>query len=426
MKYKSLCMLSVIAVLVFASPVMADIVWRIGTEETAYSTDPDMASPDDVDSEYIVGTLDKLAWDINASHPLANIHFTLTESQSQGYYSLHVAPLFNFYGGEFQVLINGKQLGHFRIPSPFAFNPFGWDITGYHGGAVYELLLHDNLKPGDNVVTLRRLGGGIVNWDYVILKELVSPPWEIGIADNSNAEFGLPLGKGTRYGPRSVIHYTVGEPLTEFPWYFQRGWSVAHQVSISFGLTEEESQRDYNFHIDVALNYGLSPATLLINVNGKIVSSRDIDGGAFDISSTTERIVDVTIASDNLQVGHNVITVELSVGIAVFWDYLALEPDDSDGIPSEVDNCPTVYNPSQTDNDGDGVGAACDGDDYLLLIQVNGQVKNHGQFVSAVGTIAGADSSIDDVELELIIEAASKSNVGMPGDSTRSQPGNGN
>jgi hypothetical protein len=37
-------------------------------------------------------------------------------------------------------------------------------------------------------------------------------------------------------------------------------------------------------------------------------------------------------------------------------------PDrDGDGIPDDVDNCPTVPNPDQADRDGDGFGDACDG-----------------------------------------------------------------
>ena len=35
---------------------------------------------------------------------------------------------------------------------------------------------------------------------------------------------------------------------------------------------------------------------------------------------------------------------------------------DNDGIPSRMDNCPTVANPDQADADNDGVGDACDDD----------------------------------------------------------------
>jgi len=36
--------------------------------------------------------------------------------------------------------------------------------------------------------------------------------------------------------------------------------------------------------------------------------------------------------------------------------------NDADGIANSIDNCPDVYNPSQTDSDGDGTVNACDED----------------------------------------------------------------
>jgi len=45
---------------------------------------------------------------------------------------------------------------------------------------------------------------------------------------------------------------------------------------------------------------------------------------------------------------------------------LPVDPDvDGDGILNGVDNCPTHYNPTQFDGDGDGIGADCDGVERL-------------------------------------------------------------
>src|ERR1041385_2745463 len=49
-------------------------------------------------------------------------------------------------------------------------------------------------------------------------------------------------------------------------------------------------------------------------------------------------------------------------GVAGGGTGITSDDADGDGIADGVDNCPTVANPDQADQDGDGIGDACDGD----------------------------------------------------------------
>ena len=52
-----------------------------------------------------------------------------------------------------------------------------------------------------------------------------------------------------------------------------------------------------------------------------------------------------------------------SILILSFCTLSWAQDPDGDGIPSASDNCPTAFNPFQTDTDGDGIGDICDTDD---------------------------------------------------------------
>ncbi len=47
----------------------------------------------------------------------------------------------------------------------------------------------------------------------------------------------------------------------------------------------------------------------------------------------------------------------------VYNDYIKRNDPDRDDVFGVLDNCPEVYNPDQTDSDGDGIGDACDSDE---------------------------------------------------------------
>jgi len=59
-------------------------------------------------------------------------------------------------------------------------------------------------------------------------------------------------------------------------------------------------------------------------------------------------------------------------GTAMYDDFVITQPPDSDddGVVDPNDNCPYIYNPSQTDSDSDETGNACD-DDCPNLDEVN-------------------------------------------------------
>jgi len=117
-----------------------------------------------------------------------------------------------------------------------------------------------------------------------------------------------------------------------------------------------------------------------INSAGDVVFLAVLDAGGVGLFTGPDQVEDCIIKTGDVLAGSTVVELRLGAdsindsGQVVFKAKLAdgtygiyradpLGDVDGDGVDDEVDNCPAVANPDQTDTDGDGLGDACDDDD---------------------------------------------------------------
>jgi uncharacterized repeat protein (TIGR01451 family) len=92
---------------------------------------------------------------------------------------------------------------------------------------------------------------------------------------------------------------------------------------------------------------------------------------------------DVTVGSDCSRSG--IVDLALAdVGLCTITVTHQAPDHDGDGVPDELDNCPDVSNPGQTDSDGDGIGDSCEMYEFPV----------GGAFVVGAGVENGVGSSV--------------------------------
>ncbi len=129
---------------------------------------------------------------------------------------------------------------------------------------------------------------------------------------------------------------------------------------------------------------------------------RDIGGGLFEFDSSHYMYTELSTNGGSFQPQTN------SAG------RITLVPLDADGdlVPDPFDNCPAVWNPSQTDTDGDGVGDACDVlpgcndmanlflDNTINLLDFGVHAAGFGCTSSCTGDVDGdGDSDLEDARI---------------------------
>ncbi len=196
-------------------------------------------------------------------------------------------------------------------------------------------------------------------------------------------EDGYLYAMGTTDGVSNLMKLSDTTGLQVWNNDFDWSTDVAHEKELSFKYDSTESQIKRYFEAlkdndDTSLNL------TIFDIFGNIVSEESdetvldsVDDYLFSVNADGSLLIGGTQTEN---------CVSNSVGILMSMEGLNTSPsdEDNDGIPDDVDNCPSIPNPNQEDEDNDGIGDACETAD---AIEINIESQNISCFGSSDGYI---------------------------------------